>query len=475
MNNEQQNNESALLSNWLQEIESNPRFSNESLLQNINLESYSKTFLSKLLQTIHTKDISSLSKKMFEPLLDLWHQLNQDQINQGFSTKETAVLVYALKTSILKHSENYTENEKEQLGQLELLLDLLGMLIFEMYTTEKEKVISKQEEQINYLQSIPHSDSNIIGNSKAMKDLFKAIGLVLENDVTILLEGESGTGKDVIATSIHQSSNRKNKTFIALNCGAIPKDLIESELFGHEKGSFTGADERKIGKFELADQGTLFLDEIGEMPLDLQVKLLRVLQNKQVERIGGSQPVPINTRIIAATNKNLKQHVDEGKFRLDLYYRLNVYPIRIPSLKERPDDILPLAQHFIEKYNHHFNVKSGPLTKDAETFLLNQKWEGNIRELENLIQRAVLLAQSSPITSITLEMQPGGGDSVPLLETSQPKITFSNTIEPLEEVEKKAIEHAVKIKKGNLQQVAKALGISRTTLYNKLEKYGLKS
>jgi transcriptional regulator with PAS, ATPase and Fis domain len=475
MNEEARNSESTILSNWLQEIESNPRFSNEKLLQNINLESYSKTFLSKLLQTIHTKDISTLSKKMFEPLLDLWHQLNQDQINQGFSTKETAVLVYALKTSLLKQSENFSETEKAQLEQLELLLDLLGMLIFEMYTTEKEKVISKQEEQIHYLQSIPHSDSNIIGNSKAMKDVFKAIGLVLENDVTVLLEGESGTGKDVIATSIHQNSNRKNKPFIALNCGAIPKELIESELFGHEKGSFTGADERKIGKFELADQGTLFLDEIGEMPIELQVKLLRVLQNKEVERIGGSHPIPINTRIIAATNKNLKQLVDAGKFRLDLFYRLNVYPIRIPSLKERPEDILPLAQHFIDKYNQHFNVKSGPLTKDAETFLLNQKWEGNIRELENLIQRTVLLAQSSPITSITLEMKPGGSESTPLLESGHTPTPFGDTVEPLEDIERKAIEHAIQIKKGNLQQVAKALGISRTTLYNKLEKYGLKS
>jgi transcriptional regulator with GAF, ATPase, and Fis domain len=467
---------STLLANWLQEIENNPRFSGDQLKNNVNLTNYSKEFLSKLIEVSHNKNVKQLSKQMFEPLLELWHQINQDQVLRGFSTRDIAVLIYALKTSIIKDTKNYSEKNTQTVSELERVLDLLGMLIFEMYTLEKDKVINQQKEHINYLTKTPKLNSNIIGNSLSMKQVFKAIGLVLENDITVLLEGESGTGKDIIANSIHENSNRKNKPFIAINCGAIPKDLIESELFGHEKGAFTGADSTKIGKFELSDGGTLFLDEIGEMPLDLQVRLLRVLQNKYIERVGGNTSVPIDTRIIAATNKPLKTLVDEKKFRMDLYYRLNVYPIHIPALRNRTEDIIPLALLFIDRYNNQFLCKSGPLTKDAKSYLINQHWEGNVRELENTIQRAVLLAQSSPISSLILKLKPGETYTQLLIDTPNktPNLFDENEIVPLEELEKKGIEHAIKVNNSNLKKVAESLKISRTTLYNKIEKYDIK-
>ncbi len=470
------NKQKDILNNWLTEIKENPHFSEQSIQQNKLLKNYSESFLSNIFQTMQDKDISAINKKNFEPILELWHQLIKEQLDKGFTTKDTAVLIYALKTSLSKHLPTQTSPENiKKTQQLEDILDLLGMLIFEMYTAEKENLISRQNEHIQYLQSATQIDNNFIGNSPAMKHLFKAMSLVLENDITVLLEGESGTGKDLIATIIHTKSSRKHKNFVAINCAAIPKELIESELFGHEKGAFTGADERKIGKCELADNGTLFLDEIGEMPIDLQVKLLRTLQNKEIERVGGTAPIPINTRIIAATNQNLKQQVDEKKFRLDLYYRLNVYPIQVPPLRERKEDILPLSIFFIERYNKQFNLKSGPLTKDAEHFLNNHVWEGNIRELENTIQRGVILAQSTPITANILALKPGEIEEPSLLLESHAyhieNSSLKEDIIPLADLEKKAILHALRKTSGNIQKASKALNISRTTFYNKLEKY----
>lgn len=464
-----------IVEEWLHEIKENPRFSSEVLKQNINLEKYSKQFLSNLIHSLENKNLEGLTKETFEPLFEIWHKLLQEQSQQGLSTKETALLVYALKTSITKTTsaeENFVLSKP--LHQLEQLFDLLGMLIFEMYTNEKERLITQQTEHIQYLQEAAFPESNIISKSPYMQQLFKAVSLILDKDISILLEGESGTGKDVIATLIHKNSNRKKHPFVALNCGAIPKELIESELFGHEKGAFTGAETHRIGKFEQAQNGTLFLDEIGEMPLELQVKLLRVLQNKEIERVGSTKTIPINVRIIAATNKNLKSLVDTNQFRLDLYYRLNVYPIHIPPLRDRKDDIIPLANFFIEKYAKQFQTSTSPLTEDATHFLLNHRWEGNIRELENLIQRAVILCQENPISSTTLTLKPGQEIIPALLEPPKEHTPYLiDSIEPLDELEKKAILQAIKIKNGNLVQVAKALDISRTTLYNKIEKYNI--
>jgi len=456
---------------WMSEISKNPRFSEESIHHNDHLMSYSKTFLQELLSIVMSTHIPKETKEQLDPILGFWHSLLKEQLSRGFTTKETAVLIYSLKHTLLKSEES--SQLKEKMGYL---LDLLGQLTFEMYTLEKEKLISKQNHQIKYLQTQRHQfDKEIIGSSPAMESVYKAIGLVIDNAVTILLEGESGTGKDLIANTIHKHSNRSSKPFIAINCGAIPKDLIESELFGHEKGSFTGADEKKIGKFELADDGTLFLDEVGELPLDLQVKLLRALQNKEIERIGGKAPIPVNARIIAATNKDLQKEIKRKRFRLDLYYRLNVFPIVIPPLRERKEDILPLAQHFLNTYSSTFNIKKPRLTSDAEQFLVNNYWEGNIRELENIIQRALILSQGNDITSLTLSLKPGETetlleDVIPSLPEAKPSTT---PIEPLDHTEKKAIIHAISAMNGNLKKASQALGISRTTLYNKISKYNI--
>jgi len=460
-------NQNDLLEKCLIEIETNTQFSADSLRNNTNLKKVSGSLLEKLTITLQNNTLPDVSTKTFEPVLKLWHELLKEQTLEGLSTKDTTLLLYALKTSLTQLPES------PELNKMSQLLDILGILTFEMYTVEKEKQITRQHTHIQYLQSKELTfDGTIIGKSPAMLDVFKAIGLVLENDITVLLEGESGTGKDVIANMIHQNSNRKQKPFIAINCGAIPKELIESELFGHEKGAFTGAEEKKLGKFELAHDGTLFLDEIGEMSLDLQVRLLRAIQNKEIERVGGKAPIKLNVRIIAATNQNLKELVDNKQFRLDLYYRLNVFPIVIPPIRKRKEDIMPLAHFFLDKYSKQFNMKPPLITEEATHYLLNQKWPGNTRELENVIQKAIILAQNAPITSEILALKPGETNNLKSLPSPKtPTLIEPSIIEPLVNVEKKAIINALKIEKGNIKKIASKLAISRTTLYNKMTKY----
>jgi len=470
---------STLLERWLSDLRNSPHFSGKDFSQKDGLESISKSLLHDIARTLEQHEVPSFERESLEPLLKLWHATLHTQGQKGFSTKDTAMLLFSLKTTLVNHIKESEpqKDEKESLKKLNQLLDILGLLTFEVYSVEKERVLSRHEEQIQYLQNNLISANNIIGNSPEINAVYKAIGVVLENDVTVLLEGESGTGKDLIANIIHQSSKRKNKPFITINCGAIPRELIESELFGHEKGAYTGAEGQRIGKFELAHDGTLFLDEIGELPLDLQVKLLRALQNQEIERVGGSEKVKVNTRIIAATNRNLKEMVDEGKFRLDLYYRVNVYPIHIPALRERQADIIPLATYFLNRYEKEFNVSTHGFSEDAKNFLLENHWEGNIRELENTVQRAVLLGQNSVITAQTLQMHPGKTSPALLPELTQtqptPNRIESDEIIPLEEVEKRAIDHALRLKKGNIKKVAEELKISRTTLYSKMKKFGL--
>tara|TARA_B100000427_G_scaffold64329_1_gene50930 strand:+ start:3976 stop:5427 length:1452 start_codon:yes stop_codon:yes gene_type:complete len=470
-----QSDEDHVISALMNELSTNPQLQSSNLLKNENTKQFSKQFLNQVMTQFDSNQLSTPSKKVMESILSLWHLLTKDLMQGGFSTKDTAMLIYAFKTSIQNLKSKQTLSETSPLFNCEPLLDLLGILTFEMYSLENERLISRKNEQINYLQKQESKfSSELIGNSTAMKNVYKAIGLVLDNDLTVLLEGESGTGKDLIATTIHKNSKRDTKPFVTINCGAIPKDLIESELFGHEKGAFTGATEKRIGKFELADGGTLFLDEIGELPLDLQVKLLRVLQNKQIERIGGDRSISINVRIIAATNQSLKKKVDNKTFRLDLYYRLNIFPIYIPPLRQRKEDIQKLTEFFMNKYAKELGIIPPEISHDALLYLENQSWEGNIRELENIIQRSLVLAQGNPITSNILSILPG--QTEPSL--TEKKITLlsepKNIIHPLHILEKQAIENALTIKKGNVFQVAKALDISRTTLYNKMKKYGIK-
>lgn len=462
---------------WQQDIYQNPHFSDQDCVHRPSFEGYSKEFFNTLCQSIQEVDIPDFSVDDLSPVFKLWRSVHKDHIQKGLTSRDTAMLIFSLRNSLVQYSEKDSAMDYKavaSLNKLRTVLDMMSYLTFENYTHEKESVIARQNKQIHYLQNVS-KESDFICESVAMSSVLKAVGVVLENDITVLLEGESGTGKDRIAQLIHLHSNRKQGPFITLNCAAVPKELLESELFGHEKGAFTGAERQRLGKFELADGGTLFLDEIGDMPLDMQVKLLRVLQNKEIERVGGQEKISISVRVIAATHKNLQEEVAQNRFRLDLFYRLNVFPIRVPPLRERLDDILPLATFFIDKYASEFSVPKAKLASSCIPYLKQLNWEGNIRELENLMQRAVVLANGQDITPDILSFKPGHVmDDLPLLmglEASRP--LESQPVVSLDQVEKQALQHAWDHYDGNILQTAKALGISRTTFYNKAKKYKL--
>lgn len=309
---------------------------------------------------------------------------------------------------------------------------------------------------------------NIVGQSGPMQDVFRAVNKVIDSSVTVLLQGESGTGKELIARAIHYgSSKRKNKPFVAVNCSALPESLLESELFGHEKGSFTGASSKRIGKFELADGGTIFLDEIGEMTPATQVKVLRVLQEREFERVGGNELIKVDVRVIAATNKDIEEAIQKGEFREDLFYRLAVFPIRVPSLRERKEDIPIMAQLFLERYAEREGKEVREISSDALEMLMAYHWPGNVRELENAIERAVLLASSNEIVVNDLPPNVRVIGERKVVDTSK---TLNTWIEKLEE---EAIRKALLECEGNVSLTARKLGIGRATIYRKAKKYGL--
>ena len=318
-----------------------------------------------------------------------------------------------------------------------------------------------------------YSFDNIIGKSKPMQEIYEIIKKVAPSTASILIEGESGTGKELVAKSIHYNSLRKDNPLIAVNCSAFAETLLESELFGHEKGAFTGAAARKKGRFELADNGSLFLDEIGELPISLQVKLLRVLQERTVERVGGIQSIPVNFRLIAATNKNLEQEVKEGRFREDLYYRLNVVKATIPPLRERPEDVPLLINHFIDKYTHNTGTAMGhcEIKPEVVKLLCDYQWKGNVRELENIIERSVLLCSDHTITSS--DLPPHIRQNNPLtieLDGIPEGVGLSET---LAAVEKRMIQRAMKLSDNVQTRAAQMLGIGKSGLNQKLKKFHL--
>jgi len=308
---------------------------------------------------------------------------------------------------------------------------------------------------------------SIIGSSEKMKEVLDLAGRVAASDANVLITGESGTGKELLAKGVHYNSRRTNGPFVAVNCAAIPEALIESELFGHVKGSFTGAVRDKEGKFELADGGTLFLDEIGDLRIDLQAKILRALQEREVDRVGGSKPVSVDVRVIAATNKDIERAVKEGAFREDLYYRLNVITLFIPPLRERKEDIPLLASHFLKKFNADADVH---LDASALAVLTAYGWPGNVRELENVIERASVLKRGPLITRVELpeklKKEKMGVEDI-ILNVPEQGIS-------LEELEKSLIIKALEKHKGNQTRAAEFLGITRPTLIYRMEKFGLK-
>lgn len=319
-----------------------------------------------------------------------------------------------------------------------------------------------------YHQPIVQGFEGIIGNSHLLLNVFDNVTQAAPSDTSILLLGESGTGKERFADCIHHLSPRKNHPLIKVNCATLPTNLIESELFGHEKGSFTGAMERKIGKFEKADNGTIFLDEIGEMPLELQVKLLRVLQEKEIERIGSNSPTRVNVRIIAATNRNLEKEVAEGRFRLDLYYRLNVFPILLPALRERKEDIPLLAAHFISYYNRKTGKKVTGLSDKAAKNMTAYNWPGNIRELEHVIERSILLAKGHLIEDVSLP-----GIQAKQTEAANEEIPLKT----MQEIERDHIIAVLKKCNGRIWgpgAAAEILNLPPTTLKSRMIKLGIK-
>jgi len=322
-----------------------------------------------------------------------------------------------------------------------------------------------------------YSFKQIIGNSKSMQDVFRSLERVVEANVTVSIRGESGTGKELLARSIHFNGLRKQKSFVAVNCAAIPESLLESELFGHEKGAFTGAIARRAGKFEQADGGTLFLDEIGDMPHSTQVKILRVLQERQFQRVGGTETVEVDVRVISATNKNLEEEMKKGNFREDLYYRINVYPIFVPPLRKRREDIPALAAFFLGKYNKEYRRKVKAILPQTLDYLMNYEWPGNVRELENILERSflhasdgVLAAEHLPITITSFKEDLNSGDSFINLKKV---VSLTRQITPLKDLEKEVLQQAIKLTNYNMSNAALELGIGRTTLYRKLEKYGI--
>ena len=347
-------------------------------------------------------------------------------------------------------------------------------------------------EQIDQLKHEIHSRYNfgrtIIGNSQTMQAVYKTLGRVAGSDVTVLITGESGTGKELIARAIHMNSPRLGKPFIALNCAAIPRELLENELFGHERGAFTGATERKAGKFEQAEGGTLFLDEIGDMPLELQAKLLRVLQEKEITRTGGHQTFKINVRIVAATNQNMTEQVENKSFREDLYYRLNVVPISLPALRDRRDDIPMLAEFFLQKARQDFDIDTIEYSPEALDLLKNHHWPGNVRELENTIKRASLLCPNHVLTP---------ADFPDLCEKGTPSFhedsleglvcrKLKNSLEQmnlsemdnlyemvLHQVERPLINIVLQKTRSNQVRAAEILGINRNTLRKKINALGI--
>ena len=307
----------------------------------------------------------------------------------------------------------------------------------------------------------------IIGKSPLLLNVLDHVAQVAPSDTSVLILGESGTGKEKIADCIHNLSNRKSKPFIKVNCAALPAMLIESELFGHEKGAFTGALDKRIGKFEKANHGTILLDEIGEMPLELQVKLLRVLQEKEIERIGGRDTIKIDVRIIAATNKNLEKEVAEGRFRLDLYYRLNVFPIEMPPLRQRKEDIPVLAYHFMNYYGNKAGKKISGIADDVLKSMMAYNWRGNIRELEHQMERSVLLAKGNVIENILLPAMPG----------KQTQGAEEDYVKTIYENERDYIISILKKCNGRIWgagAAAEILNIHPSTLKSKMKKLGIR-
>ena len=339
----------------------------------------------------------------------------------------------------------------------------------------KVKKLQKEVDKLKSELSARYRFPNILGTSSKMNSIFQMMEKIARVDGTVLITGESGTGKELTARAVHFNSQRKDDPFVVVNCSAIPKDLIESEFFGHTKGAFTDAKSEKTGKFELANKGTIFLDEVGELSPEAQVKLLRVLGEKEIVKIGGTKTIPIDVRVIAATNKNLEESMKKGDFREDLYWRLAVLSLHLPPLREREGDIPLLCEHFIQKFNKELNKGIKNISKQALEFLKKYTWPGNIRELESIIYEAIVMSETQHIEEANLPMRVKGNK----LEDDEPfesgKSLNETVIKLTEKVERKIIEKTLREAGWNKTKTAQKLGFSRKTLYNKMTKYSIQT
>ena len=338
---------------------------------------------------------------------------------------------------------------KNVIGAVETFLDI----------SELKNLTSQVEERFRF--------KDIVGRSKSMQQIFDLMQNVIQSDSNLLITGESGCGKEIVARAIHVNSERKSKPFMAVNCSAFAETLLESELFGHEKGAFTGAIKTKPGRFELAGEGTLFLDEIGDLSITTQVKLLRVLETKQFERVGGTQTITLKARLITATNKKLHEEIKQGRFREDLFYRINVININIPPLRERLDDLIPLINHFVEIYKEKFNKNIKSISSGVLDIFRKYNWPGNIRELENVLEHAFVVC---PGNTINIEHLP---ERIWSNSDDPEYYSFLSTDKQLQNAEKQVLITTLKLNEGNRNLTAEALGIDRTTLWRKMKKYGL--
>lgn len=420
-------------------------------------------------RVIETGKEFSIAKISEEPLF-----LNRTASRKNSKNQEVSFICVPVKKEnqvIGALSVDRPYDEKYQLKEGTKLLSVIATMIarqvinLEKINLEKEQLRNENKRLKSELEN-KYSITNITGNSSRMREVFQMISQVSKSNATVLVRGESGTGKELVANSIHYNSHRAKGPFVKVNCAALPANLIESELFGHEKGAFTGAIKQKLGKFELANKGTIFLDEIGSINLDVQVNLLRVLQEKEFDRIGGHKTIKTDVRIIAATNKNLEQGVEDGTFRGDLYYRLNVFPIYMPPLRERKTDILLLADSFLEKYTKENKKDIRRFSTPSIDMLMAYHWPGNVRELENCIERAVLLCEEKTIHSYHLP---------PTLQTgiesgTMPSLSLEGSVENLE---KEKIIDALKNTRGNCAQAAKVLKTTIRKFNYKARKFNI--
>ncbi|SIN87465.1 sigma-54-dependent transcriptional regulator [Halodesulfovibrio marinisediminis] len=328
------------------------------------------------------------------------------------------------------------------------------------------RLVSENEELRSILEP---NTMGMVGNSEVIKELRKIIATIAPSDASVLITGESGTGKELVANAIHNASSRADEAFVAINCAALSENLLESELFGHERGAFTGADKRREGRFVQADGGTLFLDEVGEIPVSLQPKLLRALQQGEVQRVGSDTVEKVDVRVIAATNRDLPEEVENGNFREDLYYRLNVIALRVPALRERPSDIPLLAEFFVKKYSNKNRKTIKGLAPQAMDTLIRYAWPGNVRELENVIERAVIMTMGEYISTRELPLSLSAKENEAPVQPAQHTVLTGMS---LDELERKAILATLEECEYNKSKTARRLGITRATLHNKLKRYG---